>query len=241
MNRLFLILALTAGLASAASAQQTFILSTLKHKGFVSLTAGYSLPTVSAFGKNTEKMMDAGQSGQVSVGYRFGQRLGMVASFSHVTNSVRTQALLESAARNAMGINTWQANATNCSLQALMAGPMVTFSAGRFLFDAQLTAGYALASSPRTEVFTEYARMPLSMITPSQTTGSLAAGAGLTARFKLNRWLAAHASAQYITADLKYDNLMQEVQIGKQVSTTPVASHQPIGLLNLGGGLSFLF
>ncbi|HEV7348795.1 hypothetical protein [Telluribacter sp.] len=242
MKKLLLIMGLALGITGAASAQQTFILSTIKHKGFISMTAGYSLPTVSPFGKINEKMMGHGQSGQASVGYLLGRRLGAVATFSHVTNTIRKEVLIESASGQGLGQDSWEASASNCSLQALMVGPMVTITRGRFLLDAQLTGGYALATSPHTELRSEFSRQPLSMITPSQKTKALAVGAGLTARFKLNRWLAAHASAQYITADIKYDNMTQEIQIGQQITSQPLPVSQPVvGLLNLGGGLSLLF
>lgn len=231
-----------AALAAGTSyGQQSFILSTLKHKGFVSATAGYSVPTLSPFGKNSEKIMGHGQSTQASVGYRLGRHLGIVTTYSHVTNTIRTDALIASATTAGVQINSWEAKASNCSFQTLMVGPMLTFPLGRLLLDAQLTGGYSLATSPYTELYTELSRLPLSMVTPSQKTEAIAAGAGLTAHYKLNRWLAAHASAQYITADLKYTNLVKEVTIGRQHTTEVLPASQPLGLLNLGGGLSFLF
>jgi opacity protein-like surface antigen len=240
MKRFLLLLGLVGLLAGNVSAQQTFILSTLTHKGFVSVTAGYSVPVASPFGKNTQKLMGGGQSAQVSLGYRLGRRLGMVGSYSFVSNTIRQDALLKSVSGN-LESSYWKSNATNCTLQTLMVGPLLTVPMGRFIFDFQLTGGYAQATSSRMELSTEFLRMPLTYTTPSQTTNALAAGAGFTTRYKVNRWLALHASAQYITADLKYDNLMQEIQIGRQVSQEPVQSHQPTGILNLGAGFSFLF
>ncbi len=205
------------------------------------MTTGYSIPTLSPFGKNSEKIMGQGQSAQASVGYRLGRHLGIVTTYAHVTNTIRKDALVASATTTGLDINTWEAKASNCSIQTLMVGPMLTFTFGRFLLDAQLTGGYSMATSPYTELYTEYSRLPLSMITPSQKTEAIAAGAGLTTHYKLNRWLAAHASAQYVTADLEYDNLTKQVTIGRQHTTEVLPASQPLGLLNLGGGLSFLF
>lgn len=240
MKRFLLLFGLAGLFAGTASAQQNFILSTLEHKGFVSVTTGYSQPMASPFGKNSQKLMGGGQVAQVSLGYRLGRRLGIVGSYAFVSNTIRKDALLKSVSEN-LESNSWESNATNCTLQTLMVGPLVTIPMGRFLFDFQLTGGYAQATSSRMELYTEFLRLPLSYKTPSQTTNALAAGAGFTTRYKVNRWLAVHASAQYITADLKYDNLMQEIQIGRQVSQEPVQSNQPTGLLNLGAGISFLF
>jgi hypothetical protein len=240
MKRLLLLLGFLGLLSGNLHAQQNFILSTLDHKGFVSISTGYSLPTVSPFGKNTESLMGSGQSAQASVGYRLGRKLGMVASYSYITNTVLKEAMLKSISENLVP-SYWESNATNCMLQSIMAGPMITLPAGRFLFDFQLTAGYAQATSSRMELRTEFLRMPMSFTTPSQTTGALAAGAGFSTRYKLNRWLAVHASAHYVTANLKYDNLVQEIQVGSQYTTEAVPTLQPTGLLNLGGGLSILF
>ncbi|GAB3175073.1 hypothetical protein [Telluribacter humicola] len=241
MKRLLFSLIVTALVTGSAHAQQSFILSLLKHKGFVSTTAGYSIPTLSPFGKNNEKMMGYGKSAQASVGYRLGRHLGVVTTYSYTTNTIRKDVLLASTTTTGVEINTWEARASDCSLQTLMVGPMLTFNLGRFMLDAQLTGGYSLATSPRTELHTEFAQLPLSMITPSQNTEAIAAGAGLMLHYKLNRWLAAQASAHYITADLKYENLAKEVTIGKQHTTEVLPSSQPVGLLNVGGGLSILF
>ncbi|GAB2790624.1 hypothetical protein GCM10027275_39450 [Rhabdobacter roseus] len=211
-------------------------------KGFINATAGYSLPAGSPFGKNSEKLLGPGQSVQVSVGYRPGRQWGMTASYTYVTNLFRKESLLGTSEAGLGGRNPWELVTTNCTVQTLLAGPMVTLPAGRVLFDLQLSGGYAFASNPGSELYTEFARLPLSMITPSRRASALAAGAGVTMRYKLTRWLAANASVQYLTANFKYDqDLVNEIQIGAERTTQSVNAHQPVGFVNLGAGLSFLF
>lgn len=197
------------------------------------------MPTFSVFGKNSQNLMGNGQSAQASMGYRFGRLLGIAGSYSYKTNTIRKDVMIHSLANDLE--STWNAQATNCTFQSLMVGPLLSVPAGRFIFDFQLSGGLAQAKSSHMEMNTEYQQIPLTFTTPSKTTRALAAGAGFTARFKLNRWLALQATAQYITADLKYDNLVQEIQVGSQLSTEILPSSQPTGLLTLGGGFSFLF
>jgi len=242
MKRLLLPIVLLGLLSGEAVAQQrNFILSNIDHRGYVSFTAGYSLPGCNTpFGKNTENMMGVGQFAQTSVGYRIGRRLGAVASYSYGTNTIQKDALLNGIGQNLDPAN-WDTQATNCILQSLMAGPLLMVPVGRFQFDFQLTAGVAQSTSSRIELNSLGREQPISYKTPSQSTHAFAAGAGATARFKLNRWLAVHTSLQYITANLKYSDLQQEIRLGNQRSIEPITAHQPLGMLNLGGGFSVIF
>ncbi len=229
-------------LAGEAMAQQrNFILSNIDHKGFVSITAGYGLPSCNTpFGKNTEHIMGSGQFAQTSIGYRIGRRLGAVASYSYGTNTIQQDALLNSIGNN-IDPADWDSHATNCTLQSLMAGPLLMVPAGRFQFDFQLTAGLAQSTSSRMELNSLGREQPISYKTPSQTTHAFAAGAGATARFKLNRWLAIHSSLQYVAANLKYSDLQQEIRLGSQRSVETINASQPLGMLNWGGGIGFIF
>ncbi len=184
--------------------------------------------------------MGVGQFAQTSVGYRFGHRLGAVASYYYGVNTIQQDALLNLLGKNADPAD-WDSKATNCNLQSLMAGPMLTVPAGRFQFDFQLTAGVAQSTSSRMELNWRGQEQAISYTTPAQTTRTFAAGAGATARFKLNRWLAVHTSLNYITADLKYSDLQQEIRLGNQRSFESLNSHQPLGMLNWGTGVSFIF
>lgn len=205
------------------------------------MTAGYSTPTCKTpFGKNTQHLMGNGQSAQISAGYRFGRRFGVVGSYGYATNVINKTALLETVGQSQQAAD-WKASASNCTLQSLMVGPLLTVPTGRFIFDFQLTGGVAKAFSPRMELYSDQPRSPMHYHTPSQTAYAPAAGLGVTTRYKLSRWLAVHASIQYITADLKYENLEQQIQIGNQHSVEAMPASQPVGLLNLGGGFSFLF
>ena len=239
MKHLVLLLTIILTSSGAAWAQRTFILSTLRHKSFVSLTVAPSKPTVSPFGKNTQNLLGNGQSGQVSVGYRLGWHWGVVGSYTYSTNPVRPNDLLRLVRENVEQSAPWQSTATNCTLQSVMIGPMFTLQASRFVVDFQVTAGYAQGTRSHMELNAPDQAVSYTM--PARTIRAPAAGAGVTARYKVFRWLALHASAQYVTADLNYDNLYQEVKVGGQSSIETIAAHQPLGLLNLGGGLSFLF
>ncbi len=242
MKRLLLPIVLLGLLSGEAVAQQrNFILSNIDHKGFVSFTAGYSLPGCNTpFGRNTDDIMGVGQFAQTSVGYRFGRRLGAVATYSYGTNTIQQDALLHSIGQNVNPAN-WDTHATNCTLQSLMAGPLLMVPAGRFQFDFQLTAGVAQSTSSSIELNSLGKEQPVSYKTPSQSTYAIAAGAGATVRFKLNRWLAVHTSLQYITANPKYTDLQQEIRLGNQRSFEPLTARQPLGMLNWGGGVSFIF
>ncbi len=177
---------------------------------------------------------------QASVGYRPGRQLGFVATYSTISNTVLADKLPETIPVNFDGVS-WLTSATNCTLKTYMAGPLLTLQAGLFLFDFQVTAGYAEGTSSRMELIAPDTRPAMILTTPAKTTHSVAAGAGVTIRFKVTRWLAIQTTANYVTANLKYKNLAQEIVIGPQLSVEPVAPHQPLGMLNTGGGLCFMF
>lgn len=218
-------------------AQKTFILSTLDHKGFVNVSAGYSLPMGSPFGKNTEKIVGPGESAQVSAGYRLGRHLGLTAQYAITRNGV-----LEEALRSGLtSPDGWEIRSTEFEQQSLMVGPMMQWAAGRFLFNVHLTAGYAMASSPRTEVYGSLGRLPMSFTTESKRASALALGGGTSVRFKINRWLSAHVNANYITANLNYKELARETKIGQQRSVEPLAGHQPSAMIATGLGFGVLF
>lgn len=241
MKRLLLPLMLLGLLASEAVAQKNFILSTLQHKGFVSVTTGYNMPACNTpFGKNMNDVLVNGQYAQTSAGYRFGRRLGVVGSYTYATNAAQPGAML-----NTMGQSVdpaaWNTKATQCITQLVMVGPLLTIPTGRFLFDLQVTAGYAQSSSSRIELTSVNRNQPVSLMTPSRTAQALALGAGATVRYKLNRWLAVHSSLQYVTANMQYRDLTQEINLGNQHSVQPITPHQPMGFMNFGVGVSFLF
>ncbi|GHB69608.1 hypothetical protein [Persicitalea jodogahamensis] len=241
MKRLLPIVLLCLISGGAMAQLRTFILSNIDHRGFVSLSAGYSLPGCNTpFGKNTEHIMGSGQFAQTSVGYRFGRRLGGVVSYSYGTNTILKDALLNSIGNNVDPAD-WDSHATNCTLQSVMAGPLLMVPAGRFQFDFQLTAGLAQSTSSHIELNSRGRDEPVSYKTPSQSTHAFAAGAGATARFKLNRWLGIHSSLQYIAANLKYSDLQQEIRLGSQRSVETINASQPLGMMNWGGGISFIF
>ena len=229
-------------LAGEAVAQQrNFILSNIDHRGYVSFTAGYGLPSCrTPFGKNTEHMMGTGQFAQTSVGYRIGRRMGAVASYSYGTNAIQQNVLLDGIGKY-VDPKDWDTRATNCTLQSLMVGPLLMVPVGRFQFDFQLTAGVAQSTSSSIELNSLSREQPISYRTPSQSTYAFAAGAGATARFKLSRWLAVHTSLNYITTNPKYTDLQQEIRLGNQRSFEPLSARQPLGMLNWGGGFSFIF
>ncbi len=241
MKHLVLLLTTVLTISGSALAQRTFILSTLRHKSFVSLTAACSRPMATPFGKNTQNLLGNGQSVQVSVGHRLGWHWGAVGSYTYSTNPVRPNDLLRLVREDVEHSVPWQSTATNCTLQSALVGPMFTVQASRFVFDFQVTAGYAQGTSSHMEFRSKYRKEPTSYMTSARTIRGFAAGAGVTVRYKVFRWLALHTSAQYVTADLKYDNLYQEIEVGRQGTAEAITSHQPLGLLNVGGGLSFLF
>lgn len=241
MKHFLLFLGILFAVTGEAWAQRTFILSTLRHKSFVSLTTTSSQPTVSPFGKNTQNSIGNGQSVQISVGHRLGWNWGIVGSYTYCSNPVRKNDLLRLVRENVEETAPWQSTATNCTLQSLLVGPMFTLQASRFIFDFQVTVGYAQATSSHMELSSQYRQVDISYTTPARTIRAPAAGAGITARYKIYRWLALHGTAQYVTADLKYNNLYQERREGRLSSVEPLAPHQPLALLNLGGGLSLLF
>lgn len=222
------------------NAQTNFILSTLQPKTFVNVSVGYSNPAWTPFGKNKYDYMSDGQSLQLAIGHRIGRQLGVVTSYSYVTNTVLADGLVNSIPVK-FEPGTWESSATNCTLQSYMAGPMLSLQKGRFLFDFQLTAGLAVATSSRMELAAPDIRPAIQMTTPSRTAQALSTGLGTTIRFKLTRWLAVQANAHYITADVRYKDMVQEITIGPQQSREPMAAHQPVGVLNTGGGLSILF
>lgn len=241
MKHLVLLLTSILTISGSALAQRTFILSTLRHKNFVSLTPALSRPMATPFGKGTQNFLGDGQSVQLSVGHRLGWHWGVVGSYTYSTNPIRQNDLLRLVRENLEQSAPWQTTATNCTLQSVLVGPMFTVQVSRFVFDFQLTAGYAQGTSSQMELSSQYRQTDISYTTPARTIRAPAAGAGVTARYKMFRWLALHASAQYVTADLKYENLYQEVKVDRQSSVEAIAPHQPLGLLNLGGGVSFLF
>ncbi|MPR33316.1 hypothetical protein [Salmonirosea aquatica] len=245
MKHFLLLLGIVLMVSGQAWAQRTFILSTLRHKTFASVTASSGRPTVSPFGKNTQNFLGKGQSLQVSVGHRLGWHWGIVGSYMYSTNPIRKNDVQNDLLRlvrvNVEQSAPWQSTATNCTLQSAMVGPMFTLQAGRFVFDIQATAGYAQGTSSDMEFNAQYQQEAISYTTPARTILAPAAGAGIAIRYKIFRWLALHGSAQYVTADLRYDNLYQEVKVGRQSSLELIRPHQPVGLLNVGGGLSFLF
>lgn len=224
-----------------ALAQTNFILSTLQHKGFVSVTAGYNIPACNTpFGKNTNDVLVNGQYAQTSVGYRIGRRLGVVGNYHYATNAVQPGAMLNTIGQSA-NPNAWNTKATHCITQSVMVGPLLTIPTGRFLFDLQVTAGYAESSSARIELTSVNRERPVSLMTPSRTASALALGAGATVRYKLSRWLAVHSSLQYMTANMQYKDLTQEINLNNQRSVQPITPYQPMGFMNFGAGVSFLF
>lgn len=240
MKRFLLLIGILGLIPGSVSAQRTFILSMLRPKTFINVSAGYSQPFWTPFSKNNQTLMGEGQSLQASVGYRPGRKLGVIAAYTNVSNTILTDKLSGTIPVKFDGVQ-WQTSATNCTLQTFMAGPLLSLQKGLFFFDFQLTAGYALGTSSRMELVSPDTRPVMYLTTPAKTTQAVAAGAGISIRYKVNRWLALMANANYVTADLKFKNLAQEIVIGPQRSVEPVASHQPVGLLNTGAGLSFMF
>lgn len=240
MKSLLLLFGILGLLPASLKAQRAFILSNLHPKAFVSVSAGYSQPMGTPFGKSSQNLLGEGQSLQVTAGYRPGRMYGVVATYTDVSNTILKDRLPGMIPVNFNGVD-WQTSATNCTLKTYMAGPSVTLQKGLFLFDFQLTAGYAEGTSSHMELVAPDTRPAMYLTTPSRTTQSLAAGAGVSIRYKINRWLAIQANANYVTANLKYKNMAQEIVIGPQHSVEPVPPHQPIGMLNSGGGLCFMF
>lgn len=240
MKRLLLLILILGLLPASLLAQRTFILSNLHPKSFINVSVGYSQPFWTPFGKSSQNLLGEGQSLQVAAGYRPGRLFGIVATYTDLSNTILKDRLPGTIPVNFTGVD-WQTSATNCTLKTYMVGPLLTVQKGLFLFDFQLTAGYAVGTSSRMELVAPDTRPAMYLTTPSMTTQSVAAGAGISIRYKINRWLAVQANANYVTADLKFKNLAQEIIIGPQHSVEPVAAHQPIGLLNTGGGLSFMF
>lgn len=236
MKHFLLLLTSVLTISGSALAQRTFILSTLRHKSFVTLTAASSRPMATPFGKGTQNFMGNGQAMQLSVGHRLGWHWGVVGSYTYGTNPVHQNDLFRLVRENVGQLAPWQSTTTDFTLQSVLVGPMFTVQVSRFVFDFQVTAGYAQGTSSHIEL-----RSQFPLLLPERNTRAPAVGAGVTARYKVFRWLALHGSAQYVTADLKYENLYQQVKVGTQSSVKPIAVHQPLGLLNLGGGVSFLF
>ena len=241
MKQFLLLLGMMFAVWGEALAQRTFILSTLRHKTSISLTAALSKPTVSPFGKNTQNFLENGQSLQLSMSHRLGWHWGVAGSYTYNTNPVRPNDLLRLVRENVEQPAVAPSAPTHCTLQSAMAGPMFTVQASRFVFDLQLSAGYAQATSFHPSTGTQNQQADKANPSEARTIGALAAGGGIRVHYKIYRWLALHASAQYIASDMDYNDLYQEVKPIRLNPIKIVSPHQPLGLLNVGGGLSFLF
>ncbi|MFN4145666.1 MAG: hypothetical protein ACK4GN_07565 [Runella sp.] len=225
-------------------AQQRFILSHIDHRGFVNISSGVSLPTKSLMKGDPTAPSDVvarrGSSFQVALGYRFTRRLGAMTSFTSCLNESGTQNLLATIQQSHTGGN-WSVSGGTWNCAHWTAGPYYSISAGLWTFDARLTGGYSWVQRPSTELKGNLYDIPLSIKTTQVRSGSLTVGAGASIRCKISRHFAVAVHSDYFALRASFDNLTSTLTVGNDQVQDKIREVHPIGMLNLNGGLSFLF
>lgn len=246
MIRLYLtsLLLLTTGLAWS---QKAFIFNTQQKNGFVSLSVGVSQP-LGTFSQKTSGpasgMALRGQALSLATGYRLAGPLGLMARYEQTTNTIDPTGLLEPYAATPASQLTAAAapgRAGQWQTQSLMVGPYLTIPVGRFSVDVRALAGQIWITCPQTSVSGTLNRQETLVRAGGEQATALAAGLGLTTRFRLTPCVAIHLSTDYSSATFSYGNVPAETQYGNYTLKTAQFSQKTLRSATVSVGLTFQF
>lgn len=243
MKRIVLTI-LAIGMTTLAFSQKTFILSRQEKKGFLSLSAGGSMP-VGRFASCSPIDEKAGLAGDgmavsVSAGYRFVGPIGLMIRGEQHRNAVQTHALIDALYRSESDV--WTAQADQWSITTVMGGPYISLPFGRVSLDARLLAGRATAVLPGTSMAGNFGNVDVAVKTTGSQSTATALGGGLSLRYRLGRSLSLHLNTDYTRSQLKFDNLTSTAWSSNGRSESSLySSGRVIDVVSLSGGVAILF
>ena len=230
-------------LTTLAVAQKSFILHLQPKQGFVTLSAGVSLPT-GAFANRTAGSEQAGLARpgstlSVSVGYRVAGVVGLMGRFQKQENGMDASALLAlplltRADRRLATTGQWTITST-------LFGPYLSIPLGRFAVDVRALAGPSTAVCPANGIEGSLGTVSMSVQTSAGQAKSIACGGGLVLSYRLGRVLSAGLTADYTTARYNFTDMTTTINDGSQVRLTTVSGQKTISALSVTGGITYLF
>lgn len=243
MKTVFLTL-LVANMTTLCFSQKAFILAHQEKKGFVALSAGASLP-IGQFASCSPTDQEAGWADRgrtvnISAGYQFVGRVGLMVRGEQHRNGLQTQAMLDALYLSETDI--WTARADSWVVTTLMAGPYLSIPIGRFSVDARLLAGQAMAVLPGTELAGNFGDVNMAMKTTGSQSKATAFGGGVSLRYRLGRVLALQLNGDFTRSELTFDNLTSTAwsSAGRSESSR-YSSCRLINVASVSGGVVLLF
>ncbi len=242
MKLLYFVLAFSS-VATVTLAQKSFILQYQPKQGFISLSAGVSLPT-GDFANRLASCSESGfaESGRVmnlSAGYRLVGVFGLMGRVQQQTNYMSASSVL--ALPYIQDAKARVATAGKWTMTSALIGPYVSLPMGRFSLDLRALAGPATAICPATGVAGWYDTVPTAVSTSQGKARSTAYNGGFTLSYRLGRSLATQFSADYSTATFTFTDMTTTTQEGNNWQTASGSGQKTISALNVQAGLTFLF
>ncbi len=242
MKLIYIVLIFT-NLTTLAVAQKAFILQLQPKKGFVTLSAGVSLPT-GAFANRTADNEQAGLAGlgstmSVAAGYRVAGVAGLMARYQQQANPMDASALLS--LPTLTRADRRMATAGQWTVTSTLFGPYLSVPFGRFALDVRALAGPSTAVCPANSIEGSLGTVTMSVKTSSGQARSTAYGGGLSVSYRLGRVLSAGLHADYTTARYNFTDMTTTTNDGSQARLATVSGQKTISTLNVSGGLTYLF
>lgn len=243
MKKIFLLISVLS-IALQSYGQRSFILSNIDRRGFLNLTMGTSIPVGSPLKSDPNSpsylMAYRGSAVQISAGYRLNHRFGVVGTMVNCLNDANAQQLISNAERGGLG-KGFSANTGTWNCSYLTAGPYVTYTAQRWMFDGRVSGGYSIIQKPSTVLQGEYFNTTTSIVSSTHYSGSFTMGVGASVRYKIGRNFALLVQADYYTTRAKFKDLKTSIKVGEDLMTDYVQETKPLGAITINGGLSLLF
>jgi hypothetical protein len=235
---------LAAGMTTVSFCQKTFILSHQDKKGFFAISAGASLP-MGQFGScspadNQASMAGHGLAVNISAGYRFVGRVGLMIKGEQHRNALQTDALLATVYRS--NNDVWTAKADNWSVTTVMGGPYINIPFGRFSVDARVLAGRARAVLPSTSIVGNFGNVDMSVQTTGSESMATAFGGGLSLNYRLGRSISVKLNGDYTQALFTFDNLISKARsTNGQSESSHYSTDRTVGVVSASAGVVLLF
>ena len=232
---------------SVGLAQKAFIFNTLQKNGFISVSAGISQP-LGTFARKTgdasSGMALRGQTMGAAAGYRLAGPLGLMARYEQTRYGIDPAALLNEYTQlpgDHLVVSVPGGRRGQWQTRSIMAGPYLTLPIGRVAFDVRAMAGQMWATCPETCIEGQLNRLPTLIRTSNQEARAIAAGFGLTTRYRITPTVALNLDADYNSASFTFANVPRDPQMGGRRTQTTFTEQQSLNTINLASGLTIQF
>jgi hypothetical protein len=209
-------------------------------RGFLSLSLGVAAP-FGDFSNTSSDNDDAGfamTGGNVNIafGYKLGQTLGLTAMLNAGSNPLDNEAL-ENEFQDNFPQSSWDIDSDPWSYGTLMVGGFATFPAGtRSSFDIRMLIGALSSTAPEIRATATSFGVSGTATRQSKTVMTGAFDVGFIYRYRITDPLCVFASADFLTANPKFENVETTGTFGTSTSDFD----QNLRVLNLNVGVAFL-